>query len=258
MTGSTHLGLPYLDAAQAQKHVTHNDALRMLDALVQLSVTARNVVSVPAGPAEGGRWLVGTGATGAFAGQVNNIASFQDGIWRFFAPQKGWHAYIESEGFVLVFDGTAWNDIGLSFHILQNLTQLGIGTAADSTNVLAAKLNAALFTARAASEGGTGDMRQTLNKSAASNTVSQIYQDNYSARAEVGLTGDDDFHFKVSPDGSTWYSALVIDRATGKPSFPSSVVLPVAALTAVVSSLPTSLPATPGQLWLNGGVLSVS
>jgi Protein of unknown function (DUF2793) len=258
MTDSTHLGLPYLDAAQAQKHVTHNDALRMLDALVQLSVTARNVTSAPPSPAEGGRWLVGSGATGTFAGYTNSVATFQDGLWRFFVPQKGWHAFVENEGAFILFDGTNWNDIGYFFHSLQNLAELGIGTTADSTNILAAKLNAALFTAKAVSEGGTGDMRQTLNKSSASNTVSQLYQDNYSARAEVGLTGDDDFHFKVSPDGSAWYSAIVVDRMTGKPSFPSGMVLPVAALTALITTLPTSLPASPGQLWLNGGVLAVS
>jgi hypothetical protein len=215
MTNSTHLDLPYLDAAQAQKHVTHNDALRMLDALVQLAVAARNVTSVPAAPAEGGRWLVGAGATGAFAGNANNVAAFQDGIWRFFVPQKGWCAYVEGEGIVVLFDGTAWNDLGLSFHTLQNLTRLGIGTTADATNMLAAKLNTALFTAKPTSEGGTGDLRITLNKSAAPNTVSQLYQDNYSGRAEIGLTGDDSFHFKVSPDGSTWYDALILSSAAG-------------------------------------------
>ena len=36
---STHLGLPYLLAAQAQKHVTHNEALRLL---------ARRGMAVPA------------------------------------------------------------------------------------------------------------------------------------------------------------------------------------------------------------------
>ena len=35
---TTHLLLPYILAAQAQKHVTHNEALRLLDAMVQLSV----------------------------------------------------------------------------------------------------------------------------------------------------------------------------------------------------------------------------
>ena len=31
---TTHLLLPYILAAQAQKHVTHNEALRLLDAMV--------------------------------------------------------------------------------------------------------------------------------------------------------------------------------------------------------------------------------
>jgi len=38
---STHLGLPYLLEAQAQKPVTLNEALRLLDAMVQLSVVDR-------------------------------------------------------------------------------------------------------------------------------------------------------------------------------------------------------------------------
>ena len=35
---TTHLALPYILAAQAQKHVTHNEALRLLDGLIQISV----------------------------------------------------------------------------------------------------------------------------------------------------------------------------------------------------------------------------
>lgn len=54
-----------------------------------------------------------------------------------------------------------------------------------------------------------------LNKHGASDTASLLYQDNYSGRAEIGLTGDDDLHLKVSPDGSSWTSALTIDRTTG-------------------------------------------
>ena len=47
---TTHLGLPYLLAAQAQKHVTHNEALRLLDAMVQLSVLDRTRTAPPASP----------------------------------------------------------------------------------------------------------------------------------------------------------------------------------------------------------------
>ena len=45
-----HLGLPYLLAAQAQKHVTHNEALRLLDAMVQLSVLDRTRTAPPGQP----------------------------------------------------------------------------------------------------------------------------------------------------------------------------------------------------------------
>ena len=65
---TTHLMVPYLAAAQAQKHVTHNEALRILDGLVQLSVLDRDLAAPPASPADGDRYIVGSGATGDWAG----------------------------------------------------------------------------------------------------------------------------------------------------------------------------------------------
>lgn len=65
-------------------------------------------------------------------------------------------------------------------------------------------------------------MRQVLNKSASNQTVSQLYQSNWSGRAETGLTGDDNFHVKVSPDGNAWHDAILIDRTTGRVSFPAA------------------------------------
>jgi hypothetical protein len=38
----------------------------------------------------------------------------------------------------------------------------------------------------------------------------------------MGLTGDDDFHVKVSADGSSWLEALVIDRSTGRVVMPAT------------------------------------
>ena len=220
MTATNRLALPYIDAAQSQKHVTHNEALVEIDALVHLSVKARNATTPPATPAEGDRWLVGANAQGAFAGRANAVAAFDNGGWALLTPRAGWRAYVEAENLVLLFDGTNWNDLGLSLQSLQNLSRLGIGATADASNPLAAKLNGALLTARATTEGGTGDLRVTLNKNAIANTVSQIYQSNYSARAETGLTGDDRFHVKVSADGAAWSDALAIDPATGLVSLP--------------------------------------
>ncbi|MET7242507.1 hypothetical protein ABZT49_04005, partial [Methylobacterium sp. EM32] len=98
---------------------------------------------------------------------------------------------------------------------LQNLARLGIGTTADAQNPFAAKLNKALWTALTVGEGGTGDLRYTLNKEAPGNTLSLLFQSGFSGRAELGLTGDDDLRLRVSADGGTWREALRVDRATG-------------------------------------------
>ena len=222
MTDTANLGLPCIEGNQAQKHVTHNDALRLLDTLVQLAVLDRDLTAPPGSPAEGESWIVKAGATGAWAGHVDAIASWQDGVWQFSVPRVGWLAYVVDESALLAFDGAAWVAaiVALTPTALNNMTLIGLGTAADATNPFSAKLNNVLFTAKTVAEGGDGDLRAKLNKEAAGHTASFLFQDNYSGRAEIGLTGDDDFRFKVSPDGATWRDAIVIDRATGQVSFP--------------------------------------
>ena len=77
--------------------------------------------------------------------------------------------------------------------------------------------------AKTVAEGGDGDLRYKLSKESAAKTLSLLFQDNFSGRAEIGLTGDDDFHFKISPDGSTWTDALVLDKTTGAARLNSAV-----------------------------------
>ena len=89
MTDTANLGLPCIEGSQAQKHVTHNDALRILDTLVQLAVADRDLTAPPGAPAEGQRWIVKATGTGAWAGHNNAIAAWQDGAWQFSAPQTG-------------------------------------------------------------------------------------------------------------------------------------------------------------------------
>ncbi|HWK79582.1 MAG TPA: DUF2793 domain-containing protein, partial [Thermomicrobiales bacterium] len=205
---------------QAQKHVTHNEALAALDALVQLAVKERNRTAPPASPTEGDRFLVGAGSTGAFTDQEGRVALFDLGSWRFFTPSPGWLAYVEAEDLFVVFDGDEWKPSGAVPDAIDNLRRLGIGTTADDLNRLSAKLNAALFSALGVDEGGTGDLRFVLNKSTEASVLSQLYQRGYSGRAETGLIGSDDFGIRVSSDGSAWRDALLIDHRTGVASFP--------------------------------------
>jgi hypothetical protein len=210
------LALPLIAAGQAQKHVTHNEALAELDALVHLACLDKDRASPPPSPAEGDRYLVLASApTGAWAGLSGQVVRFQDGVWIGAVPRAGWLAWIADEGLLYVHSGSAWIALGSTIAALQNLARLGLGTTADAGNPFAAKLNKALWTALTTGEGGSGDLRYTLNKQAAGNVLSLLFQSGFSGRAELGLTGDDDLSLKVSADGGTFTEALRIDRVTG-------------------------------------------
>lgn len=215
MSETIHLELPYIAASQAQKHVTHNEALRILDALVMLSVKDRDLSAPPGSPADGDRYLVAPAGSGGFAGRDNQIAHFRDGAWTFHMPRSGWLCYVEDEEAPLIFDGSAWVGLLGDHAAFQNVTLLGVGTEADGSNPFAAKLNNALWTARYDAEGGDGSLRYKLNKEDAADTLSLLFQTGWSGRAEIGLTGDDHLHVKVSADGSGWKDAVTIDNTTG-------------------------------------------
>jgi hypothetical protein len=212
-------GAPLLAAAQAQKHVTHNEALYQFDALLCARFLDRDLPAPPASPADGDTYLVKATATGAWVGQDSKIAYWADGAWRFYAPFAGLVAYVADETALVVFNGSAWIDYS-SLLSVQNVPLVGVNATADSTNRLSVQSNAVLFSDAPVSGGGTGDMRITLSKQAAANTASLLYQDNFSGCAEMGLAGDDDFHFKVSPDGSAWTEALKLSRGSGLVTLP--------------------------------------
>lgn len=347
MADTPNLVLPYLAANQSQKHVTVNEALRRLDALVQVTVQSAALATPPGSPAEGQRWIVPASPTGAWAGQSGKIGAWQDGAWVFYAPLDGWTAIDISTDTLLLYNAgtgiwtglitgvfsdaafTLQDDIdptkqarfqiagftagatrvftlpdattslaGLAvaqtFSAKQTLSNanndLGISTATGTTNLATgATLNGSTKTvnigtagvsgsttnvvigsavagalgaltvnsptvtfgssvsaiAMAAANvsalylglgGATADATNRLsinapaslfnnagaghqvkvNKAAASDTGSFLFQTGFSGRAEFGLTGSDDFQIKVSGDGATWFNALQLERTSGR------------------------------------------
>jgi hypothetical protein len=300
MDASTNLNLPFLVAAQAQKHVTHNEALRTLDAVVQLMALDQDLATPPGSPTEGARYIVAASPSGAWAGQAGKIAAYQDGAWAFYAPREGWLAWVADEDKLYVWTGSAWaefaggggglanvvedttpqlggdldangHDIGFddgtgitddagNEHIVFHKTasavnqvgvtnaaagtapqiaaeggdtnvdltlagkgtghpraaMLGVNAAADATTRFAIAAAASLF-----NHAGAGHQHK-INKAAAGDTASLLFQTGFSGRAEMGTAGDDDFHFKVSADGSAWNEAILIDRSTGRVALPAT------------------------------------
>lgn len=246
-----HLKLPTIWPSQAQKHVTVNEALAHLDALVQLSVLDRDLTGPPSTPADGDRYIVAAAATGVWTGKEGNVAAFLDGAWTFFPPERGWTAWIADEATLVYFDGAAW--VNFTYVAAATGTLYGINTTADATNRLAVKSDAVLLSHDDVTP-GSGDIRVKLNKDGASDTASLIYQTGFSGRAEFGLAGDDDFHVKVSADGAAWHEAIIVDRASGRVSFPAGGDgLPVGSVIWHAASTPPS-----GFLKANGAAISRS
>lgn len=214
MDNTANLSLPYIMPSQAQKHVTHNEALRVLDALVQLSVESRARAAPPAAPSEGERYIVDGGGTGEWAGWDGDLAFRSGGGWMRFTPQPGWRAFVRDEAALCVFDGSSWTP--LSGGASARPDMLGINAEADETNRLALASTASLF-----NHEGAGHQVK-INKSAAGDTASFLFQTGFSGRAEMGTAGDDDFRFKVSPDGQAWHDAIAINRNDGKVSIGES------------------------------------
>ncbi|MEM9426695.1 MAG: DUF2793 domain-containing protein [Pseudomonadota bacterium] len=108
MPDTPKLGLPLVAPAQAQKHVTVNESLTRLDALVQLSLLSVGATVPPSSPDEGEAHGIGTSATGAWSGHEGRVAVFANGGWVFLTPEIGWQGW--SGGVRVQFDGAAWSE----------------------------------------------------------------------------------------------------------------------------------------------------
>ncbi len=365
---TTHLLLPYILASQAQKHVTHNEALRLLDAMVQLSVLDRNRTTPPASPTDGDRHIVASGASGLWSAWDLNVAFWVDGVWMRLVPRPGWLAWIAAEQAFVVWNGSAWDLVGepvdvsdavfslvndadptrkalfslsgistgttRTFTLPNTSSELAIlagtqtftgnktfsGTLTVSGTITVSAASASIGTATttatygmgtggtttgvtktlnlgtggaagsttvvnigpaAAGAGGTtvvntptvtfanavtqvgmpqanltayllglggatadsynrvsvntpallfnnagAGIEATVNKAAPANDAAFAFKTGFSARALIGLLGNDDFSFKVSPDGSAFFEALKIDRSNGQVELPQPTILP--------------------------------
>jgi len=203
---SPGLGLPYLQPSQAQKHVTHNAALQLLDQLVQLRITTFDALTPPALPVTGETHALAVGATGAWAGQDGMLALWEATGWRFLAPQEGWLSWDLGTARLRSWSAAmGWTPVQLD-----QLDMLGIGTPADASNRLSVSAPATLL-----SHTGGGHQLK-INKAADGDTASLLFQSNWLGHAELGLVGDTAFALKLSADGTSWTEVMRADPLAQK------------------------------------------
>ena len=235
MEETTNLKLPLLVPNQSQKEITHNEALVILDNLVNNGVKDKDLTTPPENPSQNDLYIVGVGASGQarqgtkyWVNDENCIYVFNMTSWSKFSGGEGGESSGGGEGGatslsqlddvslssiskddILKFNGGSF----VNSKSLNNLEGVGINCEFDEDNKLMVKSDYVLF------DNNGGDSKIKANKSTTTQTASHLFQDNYSGRAEFGLIGNDDFSLKVSSDGSEWKEAFVVDKSTGNIDF---------------------------------------
>jgi hypothetical protein len=106
MAETAHCRLPLLAAAQAQKHVTVNEALVRLDALAPGVAESATLAAPPAAPAEGAVYAVPAG--GGWPGKAGELCLWLNGGWLSVAPGEGWRLWVRDEGTERVYRSGRW------------------------------------------------------------------------------------------------------------------------------------------------------
>ena len=204
-TATPRLNLPFLQSGQALKNITHNEALQRLDAGLYLFCTNMAADQLPANPVEGQAQIISQSPDAAFMERRGQIAVYMSGSWIWFVPSAGWVVWDEIDETLRIFDGSMWrppvSDAGT-----ENLPFLGLNASASSNQRLSVASDSSLFT-------HDGDShRLTLNRAAASDTASLIFQTDFSGEAELGLTGLDGFSIKTSSDGTSFANRMTTPK----------------------------------------------
>lgn len=106
------LALPLIASGQAQKELSHNEALALIDAALQPAALDIGVDVPPEAPAIGACWIIGADPVGAWAGHPAALASWTDDGWRFVAPLDGMAVWLAGERLEARYASGSW-DVGL-------------------------------------------------------------------------------------------------------------------------------------------------
>jgi len=204
--------LPYIMAAQAQKHVTHNEALRKLDSLVNISFAEVGLDQPPANAVEGSIYLIGQSPLQEWQNHAGEIACFCDGAWEFHSPFDGLQGFDLGTDQFIIYKAGQWQEIGGGSG---EFDQVSINTQADPNNKLSVKADSVLLSHDDVTP-GSGNSLITVNRATDQDLAHVQYSTDHTVNAETGVAGDKSYRIKLSDDGTNFTTALAIEPVDGK------------------------------------------
>ena len=262
MESTTNLKMPLLVSNQSQKEIIHNEALIIIDNILQNGVIDKDLITPPENPNTNDMYIVGEGAIGKWEGKDNYLAFYDNG-WRFIEPREGFTFWINDEDKLYTYNGSKWiatiqvgadiennnsttpttppitklselEDVEIieatQYNILQHNGEKFINTSnlqqlsMVGINTQADENNKLSIKSDYVLFDNNGNSSKIkVNKATETDTASHLFQTNYGGRAEFGLISNDDFTLKVSSDGTNWNNAFVVDKATGNIDFKGQI-----------------------------------
>ena len=157
------LTLPYIQPAQAQKHVTHNQAIRQIDGLIHMSVVSDALSTPPTEQKEGTCYLVPPNAQDGWQGWAHHVAIWQDAAWMFLTPKTGWRLFVSDQKKLMVYHGST-SVVLADANAHHSLEALSIQATTTGTQRLAVQSNTILWTSISQSDDATGGIVHILKK----------------------------------------------------------------------------------------------
>lgn len=111
MTETPRWTLPLLLAGQAQKEISHNEALEAIDRVLHLAVLTRTLNRPPSNARTGDTVIIGAAPVGDWRDCANMIASSNGTSWILTTPRSGCLAWICDEAVLAVFHGERWRPL---------------------------------------------------------------------------------------------------------------------------------------------------
>lgn len=110
MANTPNIDLAEYPTGSLQPSAPYNDAMQVIDALMRPGgiIEDKDLTTPPTTVADdaGKRWIIPTGATGAWAGREDQIALCTAAtVWRYFVPTEGWRVYILDENLGYTYGG---------------------------------------------------------------------------------------------------------------------------------------------------------
>ena len=200
-TVTSRLNLPFLQAGQSLKNITHNETLQRLDAGLYLFCSDMAADQLPSDPVEGQAQIISQSPNETLMDRIGQIGVYMSGGWIWFTPKPGWTLWDAVGKTLRIFDGSSWvhpvPDMGQ-----ENLPFLGLNSSANSNQRLSLASETSLF-----SHDG-GSHRLTVNRAEVTDTASLLFQTGFAGEAELGLTGEDGFSIKTSLDGAIFENRM--------------------------------------------------